>query len=106
MIPDIREGNILDIYMLIFNTANEDKKFNIEFNLDKHDSIPKTILAEYYGPYTIKADDIKIAAYKYKYNYDFIGSSYLLKTVLYEKDKKIAESTYELDLNRKTSYFG
>jgi hypothetical protein len=101
VIPDIREGNILDIYMLILNAANEDKRFNIEFNLDKHTSLPKTILAEYYGPYTIKANDIKIAAYKYKYDYDFAGSEYLLKAMLYEKGRRIAESTYKLDLKDK-----
>ncbi|MBW2982218.1 hypothetical protein KY343_05035 [Candidatus Woesearchaeota archaeon] len=99
VIPDIREDNILDVYMIIYNTKDEDKRYNIEFNIGQESSKPTLI--EYFGPYTIKANDIKIVAYKYEYNEDIAGSDYVLKAVLYEKDRKVAESLYDLNLINK-----
>jgi len=98
LIPDIQEENILDVYMFIFNIAKEDKKFNIEFNIDEYGLLPKTVLVEYFGPYSIKANDIKIAAYKFRYDDYFEESDYLLRAILYEKDQKLGEYNYKLNI--------
>ncbi|MBW2965616.1 hypothetical protein KY342_00765 [Candidatus Woesearchaeota archaeon] len=98
LIPDISEEGILDIYMFIFNIANEDKRFDVEFNVDEYSSLPKTVLAEYFGPYLIKANDIKITAYKYRYDEYFEESDYLLRAILYEKDRKLEEYNYKLNI--------
>jgi hypothetical protein len=100
VIPDIHEDepDIMDLYMVMFNKENKDREFNIEFNLNRNGLLQKTIIAEYYGPYTIKANNITIAAYRYKFSSNLAGSNYILKTGLYENDKKIAESEETLDL--------
>jgi parallel beta-helix repeat protein len=102
VIPDIHEDepDIVDIYMVMFNKEDEDKELNIEFNLNRESSLARTVVAEYYGPYPVKADDITIAAYRYKFSSNLIGSNYTLKAGLFEKGKKIAESGQILDLTK------
>jgi hypothetical protein len=86
--------------MVMFNKENKDREFNIEFNLNRKSSLARTIIAEYYGPYTIKANNITIAAYRYKFSSNLIGSNYTLKAGLFEKGKKLAESEQILDLTK------
>ena len=57
---------------------------------------PKTIVAEYYGPFTIDANGTKLFAYSYEYSDDF-AEDYYIKYSLYKGEEKI--KTAEGDLN-------
>lgn len=113
------ESNLVDLYMIISNFGDEDKEYNVEFDINSEpdpgykptSSIrglfkaifggPRTLVAEYYGPYRIKAKDTKLFAYQYEYS-DKFADDYYIKYSLYEERKKIRTAAGDLNLTKKS----
>ncbi len=59
----------------------------------------RTVVADYYGPFRIKAGTTELFAYQYEYSDDF-RNDYYLKYMLFEDDKKIRTSAGFMNLTR------
>lgn len=112
-----KEKERLDVYMVIANQKSRDVTFNVELSMDEITgkytgqelSVPenlkeaakhlKAVFAEYYGPYKVKAFDTVLLAHQYKYNENF-EKDYILKAVLYENDRKLAEAEGRMNLKK------
>jgi len=65
------ERKLLSLFMIIDNRNKPERKnINIEFNINK---ARKTVIAEYFGPYTIPANEVVILAQEYKVSNDIKG---------------------------------
>lgn len=109
------EEKRVEIYMLILNKGDKDEEFNIEFNLNLEEPAyvpktamsgllgavlygPKTIFADFFGPYKIKSGESMLLAQRYKYKDDF-ANNYVISAILYNSEEEAVDAiSYPLNL--------
>ncbi|MBD3355197.1 hypothetical protein GF361_04395, partial [Candidatus Woesearchaeota archaeon] len=115
---DKREGiNLVDVYVLIRNNKNIDRKFNVEFNINEEEDegykgssslygLVEVILygknsqvSKYLGPYPVAAKDAIILGYRYAYNEDKFDDVFPLEATLYEGFEELATYKGKINLN-------
>ncbi len=64
------DSQLLSVFFIIDNRRQEKKHINIELNIAQN---RQTELAEYYGPYTVPANNVLLLAQEYKLSNDLIG---------------------------------
>jgi len=95
VIADVhKEENLADIYMVVTNQKDIDDLHYVELNFNKG---RKTVGAEFFGPYKIKAKETMLFAYQYEYSEEF-ADDYTLQYILHHEIGEDKKSVGELKL--------